>query len=189
MEIKVVKKFFGLVDFLEEQEYLDKMHKDGWKLISHEGRNIYTFEKCKPMNYIYHLDYLKSEIKDEEAFVKMFTDCGWEYVLKYGTWYYFRKERSEADEKNCIMSDNISKIDMCKKVIGSQNIIAFPIYIIIFIWEFLIFFTDVLKPDSLIKLVSLILGLILLFATLYSLGTTISNYSKLSKMKKKYKNL
>ncbi|MEG0592884.1 MAG: DUF2812 domain-containing protein [Coprobacillus sp.] len=116
METKVARKYFGLADFLEEQAYLEQQHADGWKFVRFQGLTKYTFEKCNPEQYIYQLDY-KEDDKDNDEYIQMFVDCGWEYIMKYQTWYYFRKPKSDiSSQDNGIFTDKESKIEMMKKV-------------------------------------------------------------------------
>ena len=98
METKIIKKFFGLADFLDEQKFLEEQHSNGWKFKKFQWLRKYTFEKVEPEDYVYRLDY-NEENKDETDYLQMFDDCGWEYIMKYQTWYYFRKKKSYINWK------------------------------------------------------------------------------------------
>lgn len=116
METKVLRKYFGLADFIDEQRFLEQQHREGMKFVKFEPFIKYTFEKCIPEEYVYQLDY-KEDKKDDATYIQMFVDCGWEYIMKYGTWYYFRKPKSDIlKQDNEIFSDKDSKINMIKKV-------------------------------------------------------------------------
>ena len=41
------------------------------------------FEKCVPEDVIYQLDYNKEGIKHQMEYVRMFEDCGWEYLTEF----------------------------------------------------------------------------------------------------------
>ena len=47
METKIIKKFFGLADFLDEQKFLEEQHSNGWKFKKFQWLRKYTFEKRK----------------------------------------------------------------------------------------------------------------------------------------------
>ncbi|OJG25671.1 hypothetical protein RU98_GL000912 [Enterococcus caccae] len=83
--------------------------------------SIYIFEKCKPEDYVYQLDF-KPEETDTDEYLQLFQDCGWEYFYKFGCWYYFRKPKSETIEENVIFSDAPSRAEMAKKVVKFQSI-------------------------------------------------------------------
>lgn len=45
METKIIKKFFGLADFLDEQKFLEEQHSNGWKFKKFQWLRKYTFER------------------------------------------------------------------------------------------------------------------------------------------------
>ncbi|MBU3189577.1 DUF2812 domain-containing protein [Clostridium bowmanii] len=183
METKVMKKFFGLADFVEEQEFLQKQHKAGWKLKTFKALKKYTFEKCEPVEYIYQLDF-NEEGKYEEAYIQMFEDCGWEYIMKYQKWYYFRKAKCDVGENdNSIFSDAESKIDMCKKVYKTQGIAIFPLLAVISCWNVLI----IPNIDN-ISIWLIIGGSLCIILIVFFFGMGIANFSKLNKMIKEIQN-
>lgn len=177
METKIVKKFFGLADFLEEQQFLEEQHKNGWKLLSFHGLNKYTFEECFAEEYVYRLDY-NVEYKDEDEYLQMFEDCGWEYIMKYQTWYYFRKKKSYMNvADNEIFSDNDSKLDMIKKVMWKQLFLMLPIMFFFIIYNFI-----VIKGYFEQKIILQILWIIYALVMAFLLGMNINNVIKLNKL-------
>lgn len=52
---KKTLRFFTIADWEKEENYLRKMHQEGWKL--KKGGIIYNFERCEPEDVIYQLDY------------------------------------------------------------------------------------------------------------------------------------
>ena len=67
---------------------------------------------------------------NEEEYIRMFEDYGWEYVTRFRRWYYFRKIRT-AGEDMSLFSDNASKIDMCRKVIRHHVLLLAVSYLFI----------------------------------------------------------
>ena len=112
METKRIFRFFSLAEYGEEQKFLEEMHQKGWKLKSYTVFRGYVFEKCIPENWIYQLDY-RDEVEDLNAYIQLFQDCGWEYVMMFNSFYYFRrKENGEEIVKRGgnIVSLFISKV-------------------------------------------------------------------------------
>lgn len=125
MQTKVIKEFFTIADFLEEEKFLEKQHQEGWKLLKLDGLTKYVFEECPKEEYVYQLDFIE-EKKDEAAYIQMFQDYGWEYVMKFRNWYYFRKVKTSVSSDNHIFSDMESKVKMIHKVYR-RNLIILPI--------------------------------------------------------------
>lgn len=176
MEMKVLKRFFGLSDFLEEQRFLEEQHQNGWKFLKFEGLNKYTFEKCDSEEYSYRLDYNENN-QDEETYLQIFADCGWEYIMKYQTWYYFRKEKSLLnDTDNEIFSDNESKIAMIKKVMWKQVMLLIPF--LLFAPIFMSAYMKFMREDIIFKSIWIIYTLIMVFL----LSICVYNIIKLNKL-------
>lgn len=116
MESKKELKFFSIWGYEKEQEYLRTMHKRGWKLVGITGIGVYHFEKCEPQDVIYQLDYNKEGLEHKEEYVKMFEDCGWEYLQDYVGYSYFRKPASETAGSEEIFCDDSSRLQMMDRI-------------------------------------------------------------------------
>lgn len=117
METKKAFKLFTIFQYKEEQDYLRKMHQSGWKFIKVSKLSVYHFEKCIPEDVIYQLDYNRDGIKNIDEYVKMFNDCGWEYLQCYTGYSYFRKSAAEAIGTEEIFCDNDSRLQMWVRVL------------------------------------------------------------------------
>lgn len=116
-------RWFTIAEWEKEQDYLRKQHQDGWKFTNVSFPGLYHFEKCNPEDVIYQLDYNQDGTGDKEGYVKMFNDCGWEYLQNYGGYSYFRKPVSVMDgEKEEIFCDLNSRIEMMKRVLNGRVI-------------------------------------------------------------------
>lgn len=115
-EKKTELHFFTIVEYEKEQEYLRKMHQKGWKFVDVTFLGFYHFVACEPEDVVYQLDYNQEGIAHKEEYVKMFNDCGWEYLLDYAGYSYFRKPASELKEEEGIFCDDSSRLDMMKRV-------------------------------------------------------------------------
>ncbi|MBJ8325826.1 DUF2812 domain-containing protein [Streptococcus pacificus] len=121
MTIKKMHRFFSMVDFLEEESFLEQQHQNGWRFVDIKGLNTYVFEETAPEDYVYQLDILE-QTSDEEDYIAMCQDYGWEYVFKYNNWYYFRKPKKDNDGDLTLFSDTTSKLNRAKKSIKFPTI-------------------------------------------------------------------
>ncbi len=116
METKREFKYFTIFDYEKEQDYLREMHKSGWKFTGVSGLVAYNFEKCEPEDVIYRLDYNRDAEKNRAEYIKMFEDCGWEYLMNFVGYSYFRKSATEASPDEEIFFDDESKKQMAERV-------------------------------------------------------------------------
>lgn len=141
METKRTFRIFTIFQYKEEQDYLREMHLSGWKFVKVSGPCIYYFEKCVPEDVIYQLDYNKDGIAHKEEYVKVFSDCGWEYLQDYAGYSYFRKSASETEGAEEIFCDDDSRQQMMMRVCKGRLVpvvLTLPImwipYFILFIY-------------------------------------------------------
>ena len=106
-------RWFSIWDYKKEEEYLRKMHRNGWKLVKVTGFGTYYFEECAPEDVIYRLDYNQEK---KEEYLQLFADCGWEYFFQYGGYCYFRKSAAEGVENEEIFNDEASRLAMLERV-------------------------------------------------------------------------
>lgn len=94
------------------------------------GFCVYHFEKCVPEDVVYQLDYNQDGLAHKAEYVKMFSDCGWEYLQDYVGYSYFRKAASEMNGTEEIFCDDASRLDMMKRVFKGRLI---PLVVIFFL--------------------------------------------------------
>lgn len=116
METKKAVKFFSVVDWEKEQNYLREMHRQGWKFVRLTALGVYHFEKCEPEDVIYQLDYNADGLAHKEEYVQLFADCGWEYLQDYLGYSYFRKSASQTDGAEEIFCDDASRLQLLERV-------------------------------------------------------------------------
>lgn len=109
-------KYFSIVQWKQEQDYLREQHKKGWKFTEVSGFCSYHFEKAEPEDVIYQLDYNPEGTAHKEEYIQMFRDCGWEYLQDYVGYSYFRKPVGEMQGEEEIFCDDASRLDMIKRV-------------------------------------------------------------------------
>ena len=85
----VVKSFFAWNDGKEEV-WLRDQAKRGWHLEAIRGLG-YHFRRGEPADVTYRLDFQSGGGKfDKTEYLGLFQDAGWEYVCRFGAWYFFR---------------------------------------------------------------------------------------------------
>lgn len=115
METKKEFRYFTIFNHQKEEDYLRKESKEGWRFVKVSGIGIYHFEKCAPEDVVYKLDYPQKE-SSKESYIKIFEDCGWEYIQEYVGYSYFRKKADEKDDSEDIFNDEDSRVAMMERV-------------------------------------------------------------------------
>ncbi len=167
MEVKKQFKLFTIFEYEKEQDYLRKMHKAGWKFVKVTGLGMYYFEKCPPQDVVYQLDYNKDGLAHKDEYLKMFNDCGWEYIQDYVGYSYFRKAVSDDGIAEEIFCDDESRLQMMQRVLKGRMLPMLIIFLIVLLPQFI---TNLF--DSHNYFISALLGVVLviyivIFATAY----------------------
>ena len=138
MEIKKEFKWFTIFEYEKEQDYLREMHKAGWKFVKSTGLGMYHFEKCLPQDVVYQLDYNKDGLAHKDEYLKMFDDCGWEYIQDYLGYSYFRKAVSDDGIAEEIFCDDESRLQMMQRVLKGRMLLLLIIFFLVLLPQFLI---------------------------------------------------
>ena len=129
MEVKKHFKYFTIFEYEKEQDYLRKMQRSGWKFVKVTVFGRYYFEKCVPRDVVYRLDYTKDGLTCKDEYLKMFDDCGWEYIQDYAGYSYFRKAVAEDGIAEEIFCDEESRLYMMQRALKGRML---PLLIIFF---------------------------------------------------------
>ena len=129
METKKQFKWYTIFEYEKEQDYLRNMHRSGWKFVKVKGLGVYSFEKCVPQDVVYQLDYNKEGLSHKDEYLKMFDDCGWEYIQNYGGYSYFRKAVATDGAAEEIFCDEESRLEMMRRVLKGRML---PLLLIFF---------------------------------------------------------
>ena len=79
---------YGSLSKMEKDNVIRFVREEEKRKIYH---GMYYFEKCVPQDVVYQLDYNKEGLEHKDEYLKMFDDCGWEYLQDYAGYSYFRK--------------------------------------------------------------------------------------------------
>ncbi len=115
-------QYFTIMDYEKEQDYLRRMHRQGWRFVHVTFLGFYHFESCAPEDVIYQLDYNPEGRAHREEYVRMFEDCGWEYVQDFVGYSYFRKPAALAKPDEGIFCDDSSRLDMMRRVFRGRMV-------------------------------------------------------------------
>ncbi len=126
---KLTFRLFTVPEYEEEQEYLSKQHRRGWKFYRFILPGFYLFTRCQPENVVYRLDYNQEGLKEREEYFQMYRDCGWEHLCDVMGYSYFRKPVTDEAASEEIFNDTQSKLDMVDRVFRGRMI---PCLIIFF---------------------------------------------------------
>ena len=120
-------RWFSITQYDKEAEFLRKMHSQGWTFIGVNMPCFFHFERCEPEDYVYQLDYNKNGSKGD--YIKMFEDCGWEYITDFFGFSYFRKRAGETNGNEEIFCDDESRLDLVKRIFWGRGL---PLLILFF---------------------------------------------------------
>lgn len=115
-----------------------EMHKSGWRFIKVTGFGMYYFEECIPQDVVYQLDYNKDGLSHKDEYLKMFDDCGWEYIQDFFGYSYFRKAVAENGVAEEIFCDEESIFQMMQRVLKSRMLPLLVIFLTILLPQFIL---------------------------------------------------
>ena len=70
---KTVFRYYTIMEYEKEQEWLSRQHRQGWKLTA-AAACFYRFERCAPEDVVYQLDYNPEGRKHPEEYVQLFRE-------------------------------------------------------------------------------------------------------------------
>ena len=142
MERKKQFRWFTIFEYEKEQDYLIEMHKSGWRFVKVKGLGMYHFEKCAAEDVVYQLDYNKEGLEHKDEYLKMFEDCGWEYIQEYVGYSYFRKPVADMKDEEEIFCDESSRLAMLGRVFKRRMLPVFIIFMTCVLPQFFINFAN-----------------------------------------------
>lgn len=139
--MKIVKKLFFIWGEQKEKLFLEKMAKDGYKLVKVRFGKYY-FEEDTSKDVVYQFDYKGLSKITEDEYLGFYNDTGWTLACQYGGWYYFYQEINEGEEIPTIYSDNHSMKARYRRLMFFLLLAGFPLY-----YQALIFFPNMLITE------------------------------------------
>lgn len=126
---KTTLKFFSIPGYKKEEQYLSEMHARGWELSHITFPGFYHFTRCTPEEVKYQLDFNQEGTAHHAQYVQMFRDCGWEYLMDYVGFSYFRKPVRDMQGDEDIFCDDESRLDLMKRIFRGRML---PLLILFF---------------------------------------------------------
>jgi len=102
---KVEFKWFTILEHEKEERYLRAMHNLGWEFVKVVFPGFYYFTECEPEDVVYQLDYNKDRMNGMREYIRMFEDCGWDYIMDFVGYSYFRKKVADMNGEEEIFPD------------------------------------------------------------------------------------
>ena len=113
---KSIFKNFYPWQFEEEQNWLQEMARQGWRLVKVDI--LYYFIAAEPEEVVYRLDYVEIYGKKMARFRQLFIDAGWEFVCaNWSGFQYFRIPLAQFTTD--IYSDLPSRVEQLKRLRNS----------------------------------------------------------------------
>ena len=165
MEVKKQFKWFTIFEYEKEQDYLREMHRSGWKFVKVKGLGMYYFEKCVPQDVVYQLDYNKDGLSHKEEYLKMFDDCGWEYIQDYAGYSYFRKSVAEDGVAEEIFCDEESRFQMMQRVMKGRML---PLLLLFFATLLPLFLISLLSTHNYF-IASFVGGVLVMYLVIFAI--------------------
>ena len=175
MNIKKEFRYFSIFNHEKEEKYLQEQHRNGWKFLKVTGLGMYHFEKARSEDVIYQLDYNQESSVHKEEYIKMFADCGWEYIQEYAGYSYFRKSVKEMDMEEEIFCDEESRLAMLERVYKGRLL------------PMLVIFSACLLPQFILNFVNERYFLAAVFGGILIIYILLFSYSALHYYRKKNK--
>ena len=160
------KMFFSLD---KELAFINKMNKEGWKLVYIKGRVIYSFEKCEPDEYF---TVLHATAKEKVLELSSFAaQCGYQPIPHtmdgFGDLLYLTGKKAEVSPE--FVCEAPEKIDSAKRIYQRFRILSI-IFVAISVLLVLenILFTGRRMTFPEVTVVSVVFGvLFMLFTAVY----------------------
>ena len=138
MKTKKEFKYFSIFNHEKEQEYLQEQHRHGWKFLRVNGFGMYHFEECEPEQVIYQLDFYGDDANQKDEYLRMFADCGWEYIQEYAGYTYFRKAVTDETVDESIFCEDSDRLAMLERVYKGKLLPMFVIFSACLVPQFVI---------------------------------------------------
>lgn len=121
----------------KEMAYLEEMSRKGYRF---DSANFfkYNFREEEPEICQYAADFKGFNAMPEDEYIQLFEDAGWQFVTRFGAWYYFK-----SYDLNAVMYNDVESIkEKYKKILKILLLTGFPLY-----YQSLIFFPNLSKSE------------------------------------------
>ncbi len=119
---KVIKKWFWVWEFGDEEKWLNQMANDGYELVD-VGFGRYTFDACEKGEYSYKLELLDHYPTSQKSqdYISFIEETGANYIGHVSRWAYFKKKSDDGDFD--LFSDYESRVKHMNRMLSLLTII------------------------------------------------------------------
>ena len=179
---KTLFRFYTLFEYEEEEAFLEKQHKNGWKVTGYKLPGFYKFEKCEPEDVTYRIDFTNENGARNPEYRQMFSDNGWELLWSVNGFSIFRKALAvNNSDNNEIFTDNASKLQMLQKIQQRRLLPLITIFLCAVVPNFVKGLYGVFGTSLADNLITAIFGLMFILYTYIF----IKSFIKMKKLKEK----
>jgi len=107
--IKVIPRYLILPDYIKEQNWLEKKHEEGWKLVD-INRSCCVLLRCEPEKMQYKLEYNRLGDRHPEQTEEHYRQQGWQKVLCYAGITYYRRPEEEGQRDAVMEADTVREM-------------------------------------------------------------------------------
>ncbi|OFI47067.1 hypothetical protein BG262_01695 [Floricoccus penangensis] len=100
-------------DFVKEEEYLNNLAKEGWRLKRISSTKYYLSD-CQPDRYQYKIYFTDRNQKETKKYIDFLKEMNIRYIGRNSEKLYLEKEASDGDFD--LFSDNVSKTNYLNRV-------------------------------------------------------------------------
>ena len=121
MKRRIIRKWFWVWEFEEEEKWLNDMARRGWALDG-VGFAKYTFVESAPAEYTVRLEMLDHQPASMEGqnYIDFVEELGAEYIGNVMKWVYFRKKTAEGPfDLYSDIDSRIRHLDRITKMMGA----------------------------------------------------------------------
>ena len=133
MADKVLFRLWTITDYEEEEQFLREQHREGWRFRRYFLPGFYIFDRCRPEDVVYRLDFDQAVKGEKEQYLQMYRDYGWEYLFDVNGFSYFRKRADSVGEDMEIFSDNESRFEMVTRIFKKRLIPLLIIFLCVLV--------------------------------------------------------
>lgn len=121
MKKKIIKQL-TIFNFDVIEEFLEKQHKEGWKLTKIKPFGVFYFEECESEDMVYFLDKDNFSIMDDKnPYLDKFAANGWEFIQMYRNFNFFRKKKEDFDCEEIWTTDRQEHFKEIEKFYSSSK--------------------------------------------------------------------
>lgn len=168
-------RFFSIVDFEQEEQFLQEMASKGYHLERIDWILRYVFVKGEPKEVTYRLD-LRNNNAEKEELIQMAQDYGWTYLTQMMDWVYFRKDGKGHE----LFTDQASKIQYLNRIFVNRYLLVFIMFLLIVLPSFI----DVFGINEATEMSYFWIGMFLVYIVIL-----VYAGFKLVKLNRKYQNM